>query len=551
VEANAMSSIERRLSALDASYLYNESARNPLHVGAVLIFEGHIPFDDIVKSIKQRLHVVPRFRQRLVEVPFDLAFPSWEDDPDFQLENHVKRFELPPGTDQQQAIRRVLHEYHPMLQRERPLWEFACFEQWPGKHTALVCKFHHALADGASSVKLIKKLFDFSPEARPPEPPPQPAAAAPLPSPSQRFVSAAHDLAVKQVKSFTDAMVEAFHHPSAFVERNRRLQEAIGKIAGPARQQIVTTPWNTLGLAGVRDLVWLRRSFSEYRAIRDSFGGSTDDVLLTVLTEAAGRYLKHHGYSTDGYFRIARPVNVRQDKEQAECGNRVSMIFPTIPARTMDPVERLRTVCQETGRIKPDEVQTMDRLGLRWTGSLGSNLGAFPTGVFASTFLNEMTPPILAALTYRMELQRTSATAAFIKTIGSPQCLRRLVTPPPVVNFVTSHVASAQAPAYLCGHRCLEQIGVLPVCEGLGYGVLVLSYNQTRCIGMCADLGVMPDLERMKHYVEASFSELKRAAVQKRRRTPIPCKGATPSPGKLPTAAAEHYRASFNVTALR
>src|SRR5579872_428020 len=110
--ANAVSSIERRLSALDASYLYNESARNPLHVGAVLIFEGHIPFDNIVKSIEQRLHLVPRFRQRLAEVPFDLAFPSWEDDPDFRLENHLKRFELPVATAKQQAIRRMLREYH-------------------------------------------------------------------------------------------------------------------------------------------------------------------------------------------------------------------------------------------------------------------------------------------------------------------------------------------------------------------------------------------------------------------------------------------------------
>jgi diacylglycerol O-acyltransferase / wax synthase len=514
VEDIATSSIRRCLSALDASYLYNESARNPLHVGAVLIFEGHIPFDNIVKSIKQRLHLVPRFRQRLAEVPFDLAFPSWEDDPDFQLENHLKRVELPRGTDQQHAIRRVLREYHPVLDRGRPLWEFLCFEQWPRKNTALVCKFHHALADGASSVKLIKRLFDFSPDALPPEIPPQPAAAAPLSSPSQRFVTAAHDLAVRQVKSFTDAMVEAFQHPSAFVERNRRLQEAIGKIAGTARQQIVATPWNTPALSGVRDLVWFRRSFSDYRAIRNSLGASTEDVLLTVLTEAAGRYLKHHGYSTDGCFRLACPVNVRRGEEQSECDNRVSMIFLTLPARTMDAVERLGIVRREIGRIKPDEVQTMDRLGLRWTGSLGSNFGAFPTGVFTSTFLNEMTPPTLAALTYRMELLRTDATATFIKALGSPPFLGKLVMPTPVVNFVTSQVASAQAPVYLCGHRCLEQIGILPVCEGLGYGVLVLSYNQSRCIGMCADLGVMPDLDRMKHYVEESFGELKNAAAK-------------------------------------
>jgi diacylglycerol O-acyltransferase len=516
VEGNGTSTIERRLSALDASYLYNESAANPLHVGVALIFEGRVPFDNIARSIEQRLHLLPRFRQRLAEVPFDLALPAWEDDPDFQLENHLERFELVPGIDQQRAIRRVLREYHPVLDRGQPLWKLLCFERWPGGHTALVCKVHHALGDGASSVRLIKRLFDFSPEASPPEPPTKRTPAAPLPSLSQRLVSAVHDLAIGQVKSFTDAMVEAFRDPSALVERNRKLQEAIGKIAGPAGRQIVETPWNALPLSGSRDLVCFQGSFSDYRAIREAFGGSTGDVLLAVLTEGAGRYLKYHGYSTHGWFRIGCPVNVRGGEEQADCGNRVSMTFPTIPACPMDPIERLRIVCHETARIKPDEIQAMDRLGLRWTGALGSSLGAFPNGVFTSSLLNEMAPPSLAALTSRAQLLRTNAVAALMKATGTLPCLGRLATLPSQTNFVVSHVSSARAPAYLCGHRCLEQIGILPVCENLGFGVLALSYSQTRCIGMSADLGVMPDLDRMKHYVETTFNELKMAAARKR-----------------------------------
>jgi WS/DGAT/MGAT family acyltransferase len=516
VKASATPSTERRLSALDASYLYNESATNPLHIGAVLVFEGHIPFDSILKSLEQRLPLVPRFRQRLAEVPFDLAFPSWENDPDFRLENHIRRFELPIGISQQEAIGRVLREYHPMLNRGRPLWEFHCFERWLGQHTAVVCKFHHALADGVSGVKLIKRLFDFSSNARLPELPPQRNPAAPLPSPSQRLVNAARDLAISQVRSFT-AMLEAIQHPSSLVEHNRRLEEAIGKIAGPPGRRIVAAPWNDLPLTGLRELVWFRRSFADCRAIRNSLGGSTDDVLLTVLSEGAGRYLKHHGYSTNGYFRIAYPVNVRRSEEQLEGGNRVSMIFPTIPARPMETIERHRLVREETGRIKPDEVQSIDRLGLRWTGAFGSPFGTFPAGVFTSTLMNEMTPPGMAALAARTAALSMDAAAAFIKANGSEQCLARLAMPPPAVSFVTSHIASAQAPAFLCGHRCLEQIGILPICEGLGMSVMVLSYNQSRCIGMCGDLGVMPDLERMKYYVEESFNELGNAAAQRGR----------------------------------
>lgn len=517
VEANGTPSVKRRLSALDASYLYSESTANPLHVGVLLIFEGDIRFDDIVGSIEPRLHLLPRFRQRVAEVPFDLAFPAWEYDPDFRLKNHLKRFELPSEIDQQQAVRRVLYEYHPMLDRGRPLWELLCFQGWPGKCTAIVCKLHHALADGVSSVKLIKSLFDFSPKASPPEPAAKPLPAPPLPSLSHRLISAAHDLAMEQVKSFTGAMSEALRNPSALVEHNRQLQEAIGKIAGPPGRQIVATPWNTLSLSGSRDLVWFSGSFSDYRAIRDAFGGSTGDVLLTVLTEGAGRYLKHHGYSTEGWFRIGCPVNVRRGDEQIDCGNRVSMTFPTIPARPMDPIERLRIVCDETSRIKPDELQTMDRLGLRWTGAVGSSLyTGFPNGVFTSSFLNEMTLPSLAVLNFRTELLRANATAAFTKAAGALPCLGRPVTPTMDTNFVASHVSGARAAAYLCGHRCLEQIGILPVCENLGFGVLVLSYGQTRCIGMSADLGVVPDLDHMKQYVETTFNELKLAAAKER-----------------------------------
>jgi WS/DGAT/MGAT family acyltransferase len=520
---------------LDASYLYNESAANPLHVGVVLIFEGHIPFDNIVRSTEQRLHLLPRFRQRLAEVPFDLAFPAWEDDPDFHLENHLKRFELPPGIDQPRAIQRLLHEYHSVLDRRRPLWELLCFEGWPGEHTAVVCKVHHAVADGASSVRLVKRLFDFSPEALPPEPPAKRTPAVPLPSPLQRLVSAAHDLAIAQVKSFTDVMVEAFRDPSTVVERNRQLQEAIAKIAGPLGRQIVATPWNTLLLSGSRDLVWFRASLSDYRAIRDALGGTTGDVLLTVLSEGAGRYLKHHGYSTDGWFRIACPVNVRRGEEQADCGNRVSMTFPTIPAHPMDPVERLRMVCQETDRIKPDEVQTIDRLGLRWTGALWSSpYASFPNGVFTSTFLNQMTPPSLAALSSRTELVRSKAATAFLKATGLLPCLGRLATLAPETNFVASRVSSTRATAYLSGHRCLEQIGILPVCENLAYGVLVVSYGQTRCIGMSADLGAMPDLDRMRQYVEVTFNELKIAAAKKGR-TAAPREGVAPLPSSRRT----------------
>jgi diacylglycerol O-acyltransferase / wax synthase len=343
VEAIGTLSSQQRLSALDASYLFNESAANPLHVGVALIFEGQIPFDDIKRWVRERVHRVPRFAQRLAGVPFDLTYPAWEDDPDFDLNHHLKRIVLSPGIDQRPAIRRLLREYHPALDRSRPLWAFLCCEGWPGDRTAVVCKVHHALADGAAGVRLVKRLFDFSPEALPPEPPPQRQRAIPPSSTSRSWVDTTHNVAGGVMKSFTDAMLEAVRAPTAFVGRNWQLQQGIAKIAGPGGRQITATPWNSFPLSGLRDLVWFQASFAEFKSIRDAFGVSTGDVLLTVLTEGAARYLKHHGFSPGGWFRLACPVNVRQREEQADCGNRVSMLFPTLPACPMDPIESSRS----------------------------------------------------------------------------------------------------------------------------------------------------------------------------------------------------------------
>jgi hypothetical protein len=380
----------------------------------------------------------------------------------------------------------------------------------------VVSKVHHALLDGLASVKLMKRLFDRDPGAPGPEPPPTAWAPALLPSPQHRFNRATREMMAGQVDA-ADAMMQAFRAPRELADRKRRLLEGVGKIAGPPGRQIVATPWNTGAMSEAHDLVWFRSSVRDYRAIRKAFGGTTNDVVLTVLTEGAGRYLKDHGYSTNGWFRVASPVNVRQPEEPTDWGNRVSMMFPTLPATPMDPVERLRVVHQETGRISPDELRTLDRLGLRWTGGFRSdpNTG-FPNGVFTLTSLSAMAPPNLTALTSRMELLGMQAATAFKRMTDWRPRPGNLSMQPAEISFVATYVPSVPAPIYLCGHRCLEQVGVLPVGGNLGYGVAVLSYNHDRYFAISADPKLMPDIDRMKGHVQAAFEELKLAADRKR-----------------------------------
>ena len=522
----------RRLSALDASYLYNESSSNLLHLGVILIFEGHIPFDALLRSLARRIHLLPCYRQRLAEVPFNLAYPTLEDDAEFRLENHVRHFRLPSGIDERQGLRIVSSNFRRQLDRSRPLWEFISFEQWPGGKTLVVSKLHHALVDGLASVRLMKRLFDREPDAPGPAPAAEPWNPAPLPSPPQRLNCALRDRLINQTDTLAEITLEALRAPYELAARNQQLVEGIARIVGPPGRQIVATPWNAGATGDSYELTWFRASVRDYGTIRHAFGATTSEVLITILSEGAGRYLRHHGYSTDGWFRIATPVNVRQPEEPTDSGNRVSMIFPTVPATPMDPVERLQVVHQETERITPAEMRTLDGLGLRWTGSFGLDPNSgFPNGVFTSTPLEAMTAPSLVALTASGQLLGMDAAAACKKMTNWRPRPEAISMPAPQISFITTYVPSVAAPVYLCGHRCLEQVGLLPVGGNLGYGVAVLNYNHDRYIGMVAKPELLPDIECMKGHVQAAFMELKLAADQKRR-CETPGKPIAPQPGR-------------------
>jgi diacylglycerol O-acyltransferase / wax synthase len=469
------SRLRRRLTGFDSSFLYAESANSPLHIGFLLIFEGHVPFDGIVRAIGQRIHLLPQYRQRLAEVPFNLAHPSLEDDPEFRLDNHVRRYQLPPGIDEAHAIQHLLYAYQPLLDRTRPLWELLSFENWPGGNTVIVSKIHHALVDAVAAVELMKVLLDFRPDA--PSQWSQAHRWKPdrVPNPTQTLASAMLDLLVGQFDSLTRIVNEQARINQGSLGCGPPFFEAMRRLAELDSRQIVSTPWNSGPVTDARSLTWLRNSTTDYRAICDAFGGTFNDVALTVVSEGAARYLKHHRYSCDGWFRIACPVNLRRPHERTDVGNRVSMMLPAVPAAPMDPVERLNVVRDETERMKEDGIAEA------WEQVMS---------------LRELVPPGLLALTSPFGMPGHDGAAALV----------------PAINFAATNVPGVEVPQYLCGHRCLEQIFLLPLVGNLGYGVAVLSYNQSLHLAMIADPWLVPDLGLMRALVQNAFEELRAAA---------------------------------------
>ena len=210
--ADNMRSLKRRLSSLDAAFLYLESNSSPTHVGGMSVFEGEMSFEKYFRFLEERIHLVPRYRQRLAEVPFNLAHATLEDDPDFKLENHVKRHRLRPGISEPEVIEEALRVYEPRLDRSRPLWENHLLEGFKDR-TVIVQKIHHALVDGVSTVEMSVIMSDFSPTPNKIEPPAKPWQPAPLPGQGERLVSAIRDLLLNQVGTASRNLLELIREP--------------------------------------------------------------------------------------------------------------------------------------------------------------------------------------------------------------------------------------------------------------------------------------------------------------------------------------------------
>ncbi|HLX36975.1 MAG TPA: wax ester/triacylglycerol synthase family O-acyltransferase, partial [Candidatus Binataceae bacterium] len=484
------SKLSRRLTAQDASFLYAESRNGPTHIGSLLFFEGHIPFENFVHHINGRLHLLTRYRQKLLEVPFRLNHATWEDDQDFHIENHVFRHVMPADSNDDDLMRAAMDINERPLDRARPLWEMHSFEGLSGDRTALLSRVHHSMVDGVSGIELLTVLMDFKRDAAPPEPPKEEWTAKPAPNVVENFFDGAYDGAQTQLgiyRRLTNAMLR----PSEFFTRAKLLTEAAFSFARMMRP-IAAVPWTRRLVTSRRALAWSSFSFGEIRAIRNALGGTVNDVVLTLLTEGAARYLAHHGYaSANQNFRVGCPVNVRKNDEGGALGNRVSLMFPEVPAEPMAPAARLRVVNDETERIKQSNA---------------------PQGLELLMEGAELTPPSMASYGGALAMNTYDAAVAIANMVPEIPLMPRFTLPCFGMTFLATNVPGVMVPQYLSGHECLAMVGLVPLAGNVGYSVAITSYNQKLYFGMMAEPTSMPDVGLMKTYVDETFEELKAAA---------------------------------------
>jgi diacylglycerol O-acyltransferase len=484
--------LSRRMSAQDASFIYGESNSGPLHIGSINIFDGQIDYDELIAHMGARMHLLPRYRQRLAFVPLNLAHATLEDDADFDLRNHLRQIALPDGADERTLLAAAMGEFAPMLERKRPLWEMILFHGLEGRRSAVLWKVHHCLVDGVSGMELLSITLDVKPDAPAPEPPERPFEPGRMPGQARRLADATIDLIQGRLDEGR-RLGDLLEAPGKAARRAAALANIAGRIMQMVARPIVAAPWNAGLVTAERSLAYLKVPFADLRDIRNALGGTINDLVLAILSEAAARYLRHHKFAGAlRPFRVGCPVNVRREGEAGALGNRVSMMFPELPSMPLAAEERMLAVMRETARIRAaDEPQSLDQL-----------LSAA-----------EAIPPALTGLASSL---MTSAFDAVVHLGGMVPGLSRMAPmPAPGINFIATNVPGAQVPLYLAGRRMIEIVGCVPLGANLGYSVAIVSYNHNLIFGMMAEPHLMPDVERMRDFAGEAFAELRAAAQRK------------------------------------
>ncbi|HKG22136.1 MAG TPA: wax ester/triacylglycerol synthase family O-acyltransferase [Blastocatellia bacterium] len=464
----AQPNLNRQLTSMDATFLYFEKKEAPMHIGSVSVFEGEIPFDKFVENVRSKLHMLPRYQQKVVPDPFNIGHPTWESDTNFDIDRHIFRLQIDaPGTDAE-LITLAGRLFSPMMDRGKPLWDIYLVYGLKGKRSAMIARVHHCMVDGVSGVDLLKVVLDISPT---PAPPPKPEYVPPPPRPDatrQLFDSLLGSMqeGMSRWMEFQNGLLNLTQALTSEQNRGaaRKMAALLPSLAAPAPLLPFNRP-----CSGERKLVWSEFSFAEARAIRGALGGTVNDVVLTALSGAVSRYVRMHGQQTRGRnLRVMVPVSMRQEDKRGALGNLVSMLPVEIPLDLKDPLARYAHVNEKTVAMKGARIAEGMNL-------LSALMGILPAPV-----------------------------QALFGAMAS--------TPMPAFNMVSTNVPGPQIPLYAMGKRMIAYYPYVPVGYAVGAGCAIMSYDQKLYFGLTSDTQAMPDVERLKGFLDESFVELREKA---------------------------------------
>ena len=448
------------LSARDAWFLYAERPTTPLDLGTVYVFEGRSQVPGgrgalgVEETIKERIHLVPRYRQRIQRVPMNVAHPVWVDDAHFDLGAHVRREVLPPPGDGVALRRLVMRILSRPLDMRRPLWEMTIVTGLHGDRVVIVNRAHHAMVDGVSSVDILTLLLDVTPESYTPEPPTDAWVPRPAPTSWQLVRPMLWNVGAnrKDERTVLPAVWNTTRLPW------RSLFKLSGKMVSPRPDLFFNRK-----IGPQRTGRGLKVPLSAFKALKDRFGCTVNDAVLAVVAEGLHRWFKLRGENVPERVRVFCPVSVRGDEGRGRTGNQISGMVLELPTGALTIEERLRSIKITTGDLKRTrQAVAADKLA----------------------GLADWAPPTLLVLAGRL--------------MSNPQG---------GANINVTNVPGPQFPLYSGGAQLLEVWPFAPLYPAMGLGVAIVSYNGDAYFGLTADPDIVPD-------VEAFTAKLREAATE-------------------------------------
>ncbi len=458
-----------RLSALDTAFLHLEDDSTAhMHVASVMVFEGLAPTpQELIDHVLSRLHLVPRYRQRLAYVPLGQGRPLWTDDPHFNPRYHIRHTALPRPADETALKQLAGRLFSQRLDRSKPLWEIWLVQRMAGKRFALIAKTHHALVDGISGVDITTVLFDTSAEPTGASRPPAPWTAKPLPG---------------SAKLLGEALLERATVPGEMGRGARALLRAPRRAVSQAKGNLMNVGATTL--AGIsapappspfnvdigphRRYTWVDTELLVFKAIKDSLGGTLNDVVLASVSLALGRYLRGQGVDTEGLeLKAMVPVSVRADSQRGALGNQVAAMWAPLPVGVENPADCLARIRDAMEHLKES----------------GQAVGAQ-----VLTSLAGFAPPTILSQAARLQARQR------------------------YFNLVVTNVPGPQFPLYLLGRRLRGLYPVVPLARRQALGIAVMSYDGRLGFGLLADYDAVPELESIGRDLDRAIASLARAA---------------------------------------
>jgi diacylglycerol O-acyltransferase len=456
---------EDRLSDLDEAFLYMERPNQPMQIGCVAEIDGCFERDELLAVLRDRLATIPRFRQRPAHSPLNLRGVRWEDDPGFDVEQHLRHVALPQPADQA-TLRHVVETlFATPLPSDRPLWEIHLIDGLPGRRSALLCKVHHCMIDGISALGVLERLAD-------PTGGEDGTARDAETTGSRRTTRATRGSgAVRALPGAIGGLLDRLRmlaEPDNLFSAMRDVGSAVDAVASFVQEPVTPLPFHG-ALGHGRRMIWRSFPFDEFDSLRVAGDCTINDAVLTVLSGALRTFIDEVGVCPDdAKVRLLVPVSVRGDGtngvDAGGQGNLVTAVFPWLPVDEEDPLERLARVRDEMRAIKGREMG-------RATGVLLGLLGLLPSAVEA------------AAL--------------------------RLLPEVPLLSAACTNVRGPAEPLRLLGRRIAEIHPIMNLFQGVGLAFAVASYAGRLSICASTDPRLLPDGERLMNLVEESLYEIR------------------------------------------